>query len=1008
VNPTLYSLAAKDVLSNCNSSNGASGSDTACIFNDITTSTNAMPCNNGTANCTVSTAGDAYGVLPGYAAGTGYDLASGLGSVNANNLVNGWPGAAAAPKVTLSATSETFAAQTAGTTSAQKTVTLTNSGNAALTGIAVTLLGTNPADFVESNNCATSLAAAGACTITLEFKPAAAAAYTATVDIKDNATGSPQTIALSGTGAVAAPKVTLSITSEAFANQAEATTSAVKTVTLTNTGTASLTGVAIFLTGTNPTDFVETSNCAATIAVNAGCIITLEFRPAAAAAYSATVDVKDNAAGSPQTIALTGTGYVPTPKATLSASSEAFGSQAPGTLSAAKSVTLTNSGTASLTGVAISLAGTNPADFVESTNCTATLAAAASCTILLEFKPAAAAAYTATVDVKDNATGSPQTIALTGTGVINGPIVTLSATSEAFGSQAVGTVSSPRVVTLTNSGTASLTGLTVSLAGTNPTDFEGTSACGTTVGAGASCNIAVEFVPTATAAYSATLEIADNATGSPQKVTLTGTGVASVPRVTLSATSVAFGSQPVDTASAAKTVTLTNSGTASLTGLQISLAGANPTDYAGGNGCPLTLVAGANCTISVEFKPAVAGALTATVDIKDNAAGSPQTITLTGTGVSSSTPGSIVLYAGQVGDSGYTGNGGSAIQATFYYAQGTATDASGNLYIADEGNNVIRKVNTTTGIITTVAGNGYGAGMVPGGYTGDGGPALDAELGGPFGVAVDKAGNIYIADTYNSAIRKVTAATGIITTVAGNGNFGYSGDGGLAIDANLKWPKSVALDAAGNLYISDSANQVIRKVTAATGIITTIAGQGSGCAQETDVYGDGCPAVDANFEVPGFGTGTGGIAVDAKGNVYISDPDVATVREIVASTGTIVRVAGNNTAGFSGDGALATSAELNLPRDVKVDGAGNLFIADDDNNVVREVSASTGKISTVAGEQYTSGGTKAVVPFVTATGVKFAGPAYISLDPSGNLFITDVNDFVIYKAYGMAAATPVL
>jgi hypothetical protein len=927
-------------------------------------------------------------------------------------------GVAAAPKVTLSATSEAFATQAEATTSAAKTVTLTNSGTASLTGVAISLVGTNPTDFVESNNCTATIAANASCTITLEFKPAAAAAYTATVDVKDSATGSPQTIALSGTGYVPTPKVTLSATSEAFATQAEATTSAAKTVTLTNSGTASLTGVAISLAGTNPTDFVESNNCAATIAVNASCTITLEFKPAAAAAYTATVDVKDNATGSPQTIALTGTGYVPAPKVTLSATSEAFGSQTSGTASAAKTVTLTNSGTASLTGVAIALAGTNPADFVETNNCSATLAVNASCTISLEFKPAAAAAYSATVDVKDNATGSPQTIALSGTGIVNGPVVTLSPASVAFGSVAIGSTSAAATITVTNSGNATLTGITPSLAGTNPTDFEGSSTCETTLAAGASCTIAVEFVPAAAASYSATLEIADNASGSPQKVSLTGTGVTPAPKVTLSATSVAFGSQAVETASAAKTVTLTNSGTANLTGLAITLAGTNPTDFLGSNGCTPTLTAGQSCSITLEFKPAVAGTFSATVEIKDNATGSPQTIALTGTGTNSATAGSIVIYAGQVGDSGYTGNSGSATQATFYYAEGTATDASGNLYIADSGNNVIRKVNASTGIITTVAGNGYGAGMIPGGYTGDGGPALDAELGGPFGVTVDKAGNLYIADTSNSAIRKVAASTGTITTVAGNGNYGYSGDGGLAVDANLGSPKAVAVDSAGNLYISDATNYVIRKVTASTGIITTIAGGGSGCSQETDAYGDGCPAVDAILEVGTEGTGTGGIAVDASGNVYLADPDVETVRKIVASTGKIVVVAGNGyinpnngQGGYSGNGGPATSAELNLPRDVRVDGAGNIFFSDAQNNIIREVSAATGKISTVAGVQYTSGGTKEstpVIPFVAATGVTFNIPAYISLDPSGNLFITDVNNFVVYKAYGIGAATPVL
>ena len=197
INAKLYSLAAKETLSGCNSTNG---SGAACVFNDVTAGTNAMPCYSGSIDCKAATAGDNYAILPGYNAGTGFDLASGLGSINANNLVTQWAGTVAAPKVTLSATTVAFGNQGKGTTSAAKTVTLTNSGTAALTGVVISLGGTNPTDFAESNNCGASVAVNASCTITLEFKPASTAAYAATVSIKDNASGSPQSIALTGTG----------------------------------------------------------------------------------------------------------------------------------------------------------------------------------------------------------------------------------------------------------------------------------------------------------------------------------------------------------------------------------------------------------------------------------------------------------------------------------------------------------------------------------------------------------------------------------------------------------------------------------------------------------------------------------------------------------------------------------------------------------------------------------------------------------------------------------------
>jgi trimeric autotransporter adhesin len=219
-----------------------------------------------------------------------------------------------------------------------------------------------------------------------------------------------------------------------------------------------------------------------------------------------------------------------------------------------------------------------------------------------------------------------------------------------------------------------------------------------------------------------------------------------------------------------------------------------------------------------------------------------------------------------------------------------------------------------------VAGNGTQ------GYSGDGGPATSAELSAPSGVAVDTAGNIYIADLENFRVRKVTASTGKISTVAGNGTQGYSGDGGPATSAELFYSWGVAVDTAGNNYLADIVLNRIRKVTASTGIISTVAGNGT-----YGFSGDGGPATSAQIYDPY------GVAVDIAGNFYIADVGNLRIRKVTASTGKISTVAGNGTAGYSGDGGPATSAELYQSQGVAVDTAGNIYIADTVNNRIRAV-----------------------------------------------------------------------
>jgi autotransporter-associated beta strand protein len=328
--------------------------------------------------------------------------------------------------------------------------------------------------------------------------------------------------------------------------------------------------------------------------------------------------------------------------------------------------------------------------------------------------------------------------------------------------------------------------------------------------------------------------------------------------------------------------------------------------------------------------------------------------------------------------SGYSGDGGAATGAQLSYPAGIAVDAVGELFIADSGNNVIRKVNLSTGVIVTVAGD-FALGS---GYRGDGGAATGAQLSYPAGVAVDAAGDLFIADSGNSAIREVNASTGTIATVAGNGIGGYSGDGGSATQAQLSDPTAVAADAAGDLYIADSMHNAIREVDLSTNRITTFAGNKAG-----SYSGDGGAATSAELY------DSLGVAADTTGNLFVADSNNNVVREVDLSTGVISTVAGNGTWGYSGDGDAATAAQFNDPMGVAVDAAGDLFIADSGNNVVRKVDLSTGVISTVAGTAaagYSGDG-------AAATAAQLYNPVGIAVSKAGDLFIADSGNNVIRK-----------
>lgn len=336
------------------------------------------------------------------------------------------------------------------------------------------------------------------------------------------------------------------------------------------------------------------------------------------------------------------------------------------------------------------------------------------------------------------------------------------------------------------------------------------------------------------------------------------------------------------------------------------------------------------------------------------------------------TAGDISTYAG-TGVLGFSGDGGPAEAAAISAPHGIAVDRSGNVYIVSGYDSRARKIDATTGFISTIAGTGSGYG----GYSGDGGPAIDADLYDPLGIAVDDAGNVFIADAVNDRIRRIDAS-GIITTIAGTGVSGYSGDGGPATSAELAFPNAVAVDSNGDVYIADTLNERVRKVTVKSGAISTIAGTGA-----TGFTGDDGPAAAATLSNPL------GVAVDPAGNVYIADTFNQRMRVVTAATGVISTIAGIGSTMYSG--------LLNNPCAVSVDEAGTVYIADAGNNeVLKLVKADPTSTASIAGN-FNSGFSGDGGPGNLA---EIRGPAGVAVDTKGNVYIADSGNDRIRRVSG--------
>jgi streptogramin lyase len=330
-----------------------------------------------------------------------------------------------------------------------------------------------------------------------------------------------------------------------------------------------------------------------------------------------------------------------------------------------------------------------------------------------------------------------------------------------------------------------------------------------------------------------------------------------------------------------------------------------------------------------------------------------------------STPG-IAAFAG-AGSAGYAGDGGAGAAATMRNPGGVAVGVDGSLFVADTENHVVRKIDGLTGTVTTVAGTGSP------GWSGDGLLATAARLQLPRDVAVASNGDLFIADTGNHAIRKVSGATGLITTIAGNGAPGSSGDGGAAADARLNSPRGIAVAENGDVYVADGGNNKVRRIAAATGIITSAAGTGA-----AGYAGDGGLATSARLRAPE------GVELAPNGDLYIADTSNQAIRRVAAATGVISSIAGTGAPGYAGDGGAAVAARLNAPVALAASAAGEIYVVERGNSVVRRFTIG-GSIVTVAG----CGSAGDAGDGGSATSARLSGPGGIALDASGAVYVAD-------------------
>jgi hypothetical protein len=545
-----------------------------------------------------------------------------------------------ASQVTLSATSVNFNNQPLHAMASQS-ITMTDSGTGPLNISGISISGLAASDFSQSSNCGTQVAVGANCTITITFTPSALNSRSAALSIADDAPNSPQTVQLLGNGVqVAAP--TVSPSTVTFNNQALNVPSTAQTVTITNNDAANaLTLSAPTITGDFQIATAGTTCSASTpVAARGTCTINVTFTPTASGTRTGTLTVANNGSATPLSVALTGTGgaaATENPATPMTLASTNVGQSSP-----AQAITLTDTSVFPVNITSIAVTGAAASEFTYINGCGTQVTNASPCTISVIFKPTAIGLQTATLTITSDAAAPFAPIALSGTGTA--PQVTLSVTNLTFNKQPLNSASASQAIQLTNNGSGPLNISAVTITGLAAGDFSQTNTCGTQVAVNGTCSIAVVFSPTAQYSRSATLSIVDDAPNSPQTVSLLGTGV-QVASPTVAPASLTFGSQPLNQASAAQTVKVTNTdGTYPLT-LSTPTTTGDFQVSAATTTCASTLAAGSSCLVGVTFTPTASGGRLGTLTIANNSATSPLTVNLSGTGgaVASVNPTSLNL-----------------------------------------------------------------------------------------------------------------------------------------------------------------------------------------------------------------------------------------------------------------------------------------------------------------------------------------------------------------------------